>query len=289
MNSNKGLKNWVDLHTHTNRSDGTLSPSELVKLAISKGLSTISITDHDTISGIKEAVDFNAAQTESINIINGTELSAKSSKGTLHILGYNINISNATLLNSLEGMRKIRKKRNAEIIAKLNQIGVKIDKKDFHEVSTDNDSQGRPHIARVLVNKQIVSSIDQAFAKYLGKNKKAFVPKKLYSAEEAISLIHQSGGYAFLAHPKTLMREGREFENYLEKLIELGLDGIEVYAPLHSEKQTYQYLKIAMKKNLLISAGSDFHGSIKPTIELGYCSSGAKIDANQLSPELFSS
>jgi predicted metal-dependent phosphoesterase TrpH len=234
-------------------------------------------------------MDYANSQYLPITIIKGSELSAESSKGILHILGYNIDIAYQPMLDSLENLRKIRAKRNNHIVEKLTSLGIDIHMDDFKDISKNSESLGRPHIASILVNKKIVDSIEQAFNLFLGKNKKAYVPKKLYSAEEAISLIHHAGGIAFVAHPATLKRDGKEFETYLHKLIDQGLDGIEVFAPLHSKRQIGEYLSFAKDYNLMISAGSDFHGSNKPSVELGICTEGKKMPSNQLSSSLFNS
>ncbi len=288
MNDSNRINHWIDLHTHTDRSDGTLSPEELVVHAYKKGISTLSITDHDTVAGIKAATSYRDEKDIPINIIEGIELSAKSTKGILHILGYHIDINHQPLLDGLEKVRTIRARRNSQIVEKLSSLGIDIGLDDFKAVSKNNESPGRPHIARVLVDKNIVGSIDQAFDEYLGKNKKAYVPKKLYTAEEAISLIHEAGGIAIVAHPGSLKREGDEFETYLCSLVERGLNGIEVFAPLHEKNQIDSYLELAKKYDLMISAGSDFHGTNKPSIELGICTNGEKIDSSKISSSLLS-
>lgn len=288
MNDSYRNNRWIDLHTHTDRSDGTLSPQELVNLAEKNDISILSITDHDTVAGIQPAINHIEAKNHTINIIKGIELSAKSARGVLHILGYHIDIHNEALLQSLEQFRRIRARRNNEIVDKLHSLGFDISMDDFKEVSKHNQSLGRPHIARILVEKNIVDSIDQAFDEYLGKNKKAYVPKKLYTAEKAISLIHDAGGLAFVAHPGTLRREGDEFEEYLLSLKGYGLNGIEVFAPLHNKLQIDTYLKLSKKHDLMISAGSDFHGANKPSIKLGICTDGQKIEINEISPSLYS-
>ncbi len=288
MNDSNRVNHWVDLHTHTDRSDGTFSPQELVTLAEKKGILTISITDHDTVAGVEAAKSHIEDRHLKVRMIKGVELSAKSTKGVLHILGYNIDIHHQPLLDSLEKVRKIRARRNNDIVSKLATLGISISEGDLEGVSIDNESPGRPHIARVLVDKHIVDSIDQAFDEYLGKNKKAYVPKKLYTAEEAISLIHDAGGVAIVAHPASLDREGDEFEDYLQSLVGYGLNGIEVYAPLHNQVQIDTYLSLAKKYNLMISAGSDFHGTNKPSIDLGICTNGEKIASSKVSSSLTS-
>lgn len=288
MNDSSQSYHWIDLHTHTDRSDGTLSPQELVNLAEKKGILTLSITDHDTVAGVQAAINHIEEKNINVRLVKGIELSAKSTKGVLHILGYHININHQPLLYNLEKFRRIRARRNNEIVDKLVSLGIDISGDDFRGVSKHNESPGRPHIARVLVDKNIVGSIDQAFDEYLGKNKKAYVPKKLYTADEAISLIHDAGGVAVIAHPGSLKREGDEFEEYLQSLIGYGLNGIEVFAPLHNKTQIDNYLSLAKKYDLLISAGSDFHGANKPSIELGICTNGEKTESSKISSSLYS-
>lgn len=284
---NRTPHHWIDLHTHTSGSDGTLSPLELVRHAVAQNVSIMAITDHDTVSGIKEVLPLlSDNEFKKIKLISGIEISAKYSGGTLHILGYGIDFDHQQLLQKLKAFQKIRRNRSIKIIEKLNQLGIAITSDQLAGQSSANESQGRPHIAQLLVKMGVVRDIEEAFNTYLARGKKAFVCKEVFSADEAIAMIHEASGIAVLAHPCTLNIQGEQFEEYLDSLIEFGLDGIEVYSPIHNEKQTQTYLTLANSKKLLISGGSDFHGNVKPDIQIGVCSLGKRIDSQLISAEI---
>ena len=281
-------KTWVDFHIHTTKSDGTFSPLETLIHAKNIGLGCISITDHDTLEGTREIqVEIRRSQEQGIRIVSGIEISAKFTSGALHILGYGMDIDNLPLKNKLNEFKEIRKKRNLSIIEKLNQLGFDINENDILKQSRDNESQGRPHIAKMLLDKGVVKTVNEAFEVFLGQGKKAYIEKKLVTAEVAIKLISDAGGKAFLAHPTTLKLDDEAFKIYLKKLMDYGLRGIEVFTPHHSPTQVTKYQKIALKNRLLISAGSDFHGTIKPDVVMGQCFLGKKVSAETVSDEIF--
>jgi 3',5'-nucleoside bisphosphate phosphatase len=280
-------KEWVDLHTHSLKSDGTVSPSQLISKAAEAKIKYLSITDHDSVEGLRELrVDPpKIKHYDRLALINGVELSAEHSGGVMHILGYGIDIDSPLLLSSLRKFQIRRKDRNTKILKKLESVGIKI---TADQLATESGpgSQGRPHIAQLLMRKGIVDSIDEAFKVFLSKGGKAFVQKELFPVQQAISLIHETGGLAVLAHPVTLNLDSPDFDIFLDKLIGHGLNGLEVYASLHSRDQTAYYNNLAMKKNLLVSAGSDFHGDFKPDIKLGECFQGQRISKNQISHQI---
>ncbi|MBT4288927.1 MAG: PHP domain-containing protein [Deltaproteobacteria bacterium] len=271
----------VDLHVHTNKSDGTFSPLEVVRKAKSKNIKYLSITDHDTIDGVKAAQS--EAKVQNIFFITGIEISARYEGGTLHILGYGIDIKNAFLLNKLKSLQSARKNRNDKIITKLNTLGISISKNSISKASKSTSSLGRPHIANQLLKMGIVKDMDEAFLKFLGKEGKAFVDKEIFTPEETIAMIHRAGGNAVLAHPKTLNLSKPDFKKYLIKLIAIGLDGIEVYSSSHSKSQIEFYLNQVQENGLFSTAGSDFHGSIKPETQLNQCFNNQSIDIKELS------
>ena len=263
----------IDLHTHTNYSDGDLSPSELIKLAIEKRVGTLAITDHDTLDGIKKIDRSDSLIIDSgIQIINGIELSAKNSKGRMYILGYDIDINDTNLNrrmeelkdNSINSVLSIMEqlKRDYDIVFRYN---------DIKELVNSKHNLGRIDLAKLCVKYEYASSIQDAFDKYLieAYNKTRSISKSL-SYEECIELILQSGGIPILAHPKSLELSEKEFLILLKEMINIGLNGIEVYHSSHTEEEMKFYLEIANRYNLLISGGSDYHGtSVKPDIELG--------------------
>lgn len=263
----------IDLHTHTNYSDGDLSPYELIKLAIEKRVGILGITDHDTLDGIKQIDKTNSLIVDSgIQIIDGVELSAKVSKGRMHILGYDIDINNVNINKEME---KIKDNSINSVLSIMEQIkrdyGIVFGYSDIKELVNSNHNLGRPDLAKLCVKYGYASSIQDAFNKYLieAYNKTRSTSKGL-SYQECIELILQSKGIPILAHPKSLELPEKEFLILLKEMINSGLKGIEVYHSSHTEEEIKYYLEIANKYDLLISGGSDYHGkTIKPDIELG--------------------
>jgi len=260
----------IDLHAHTNFSDGELSPNELINLAIENNIGTIAITDHDTIDGIKN-IDINAFN-DDIKIIDGIELTAKVNKGRMHILGLNIDKDNIELNNKL-----IELKNNSinSVLSMIEQL--KIDYNIFFtyeelkELINANHNLGRPDIARLLIKNGYVNSVQEAFDKYLiDAYNKINSRKKGLSNNECIDLILKSNGIPILAHPKSLELTDKELLYLLKDMINNGLMGIEVYHSSHSQEEIDKYLKICNDFNLLISGGSDYHGiNTKPNVILG--------------------
>lgn len=274
----------IDLHTHTNKSDGSLEPFELIKLAADSHLSAIAITDHDTLEAFSEISA--SKQDSDVKIIPGVELSARYTGGTLHIVGLGIDPKCSTLLEKLETLRQSRSNRNSRILEKLNELGIEIGEEEANLEPDEKSSLGRPHIAKMLMDAGVVDSIDEAFDAYLGRGKKAFVKKEVFEAEEAIKMIHDAGGVAVLAHPASLELNEKDFPPYLDRLIDFGIDGIEVYVPTHSVEQMLFFRGLASDRELLISAGSDFHGDIKPDISIGRCYQGNYVYDSMISGEL---
>ena len=244
----------VDLHIHTNVSDGIYAPEEVVQQALSLCLEAIAITDHDNIDGIDRAKK--AAAGKNIEIIPGIELSAEYKRRDVHILGYYIEPTHSELLNQLSIIRNARKERIAKIIEKLFKLGVKL---DMSEIMQDANSTSicRSHVAQVMITSGIVRTKKEAFKRYIGTGKPAYVHSTNLNPQQAIKLILLAKGVPVLAHPGA----GNNSVTFINELIDTGIKGIEVYHPEHSTKQTKFYAKIAQKNNLIITGGSDFHGS----------------------------
>lgn len=266
-------KKYIDLHTHTNYSDGDLSPYELIELAIQKGIGTLAITDHDTIEGIKK-VDRNDSLiiNSGIKIIDGIELSAKTKKGRMHILGYNIDLNDKILNNK---MSELRDNSINSVLSIMEQIkrdyGIVFNYEDIKELVNARHNLGRPDLAKLCVKYGYATTVQDAFDKYLieAHNKTRSTSKDL-PYEECIDLISNSGGIPVLAHPKSLDLTEKEFLILLKEMINSGLKGIEVYHSSHTKEEMKFYLEIANRYDLLISGGSDYHGkTVKPNIELG--------------------
>jgi len=245
----------ADLHTHTTKSDGALSPVELVEKANGAGLKIISITDHDSVNALEEAIA--VGKTHDIEVIPGTELSATYKGMEIHILGYFVDHHNPTLLEALSMFREARLKRVMRIVDKLNRMNIPVTIESVLETA-HGASVGRPHVANVLVTGGHVSSYQQAFNKYIGEGRPAFEKKVEVSPEETVKLIADAGGLSFLAHP------GRSIdEATLIHLIKAGIDGIEVIHPSHTPQLVEHYRGIVNEYCLLESGGSDFHGGMK--------------------------
>ncbi len=256
----------VDLHIHSRASDGTFSPSELVRYAKNLGLEAIALTDHDTLMGLKEA--YKEAENIGLPFVCGIEISIKYEReGHFHLLGYFLKPEVPEIEETLKKLHEAREKRNLKMIEKLKELGINI---SYEELKREGNVEiGRPHVARVLVEKGYVSDVKEAFEKYLKKGAPAYVPKSLLSPEEGISVIRKAKGIPVLAHPVTLKMDREEFEEYLLILKEMGLMGIECYYSEHDKSFTEFLIGLAQKFDLLITGGSDFHGENKPHIKLG--------------------
>jgi hypothetical protein len=253
---------FADLHIHTHYSDSTSSPEEVVEEAVKAGLSCIAITDHDTLDGIKPTQA--AAQARGLEVIAGIELSSEIQGKDVHVLGYFVSENNTPLGAALEKMQKARVERIAKMIVKLKEFG--IDNIELEEVTrlTRSAAVGRPHLAAVLLEKKWVSSLREAFDKYLAEGAAAYVEKYRQSPQEAIELIIASGGVAVLAHPMLT-----QIDELIPGLVNSGLKGLEVYYPNCSAEVTGYYEGLARKHGLIATGGSDAHGNMKKHTRVG--------------------
>lgn len=257
----------IDLHLHTTHSDGSLPPTEVVKLAHAAGVSALAITDHDILTGIPEATA--AAQEFGMELVPGIEISSRFGDQELHILGYFLDWQDPLLDQRLRTLRESRHRRNPRIVELLQALGYPITYDEVRAVA-GSDSVGRPHIARVLMDKGIVSSAKEAFDRFLANGKPAYVPRELPPPEEAIRWIKEAKGLAVLAHPTWVKATEGTLTDLTKRLKSEGLDGVEVHYSTHTPRQTREYLDLAKQVNLLVTGGSDFHGLTKPDIEVGY-------------------
>ncbi len=258
----------VDLHTHSTASDGTLTPAELARLAQRSGLAGFALTDHDTVEGLAEAGA--EAQRLGMEFVPGIEISATYPwPGTLHLLGYCIDPASPTLMTMARWLVEARDNRNPRIIDRLRELGIAI---TMEEVEAEAGGQvvGRPHIAAILVRKGYVSSIHQAFEKYLGQTGAAYFDKERLSPRQAIEMVLSAGGVPVLAHPVEL-RCGNDAQlaRVVKDLADLGLAGVEVLHSEHTPELVEKYSRLADRYGLVKTAGSDFHGGNKQEIELG--------------------
>jgi predicted metal-dependent phosphoesterase TrpH len=246
---------FADLHLHTNFSDGTYTPEELVGHARRQRFAAIALTDHDTVEGCARAAA--ACQQAGIEFLTGTELTAEQDGNELHILGYLMDIGNPRLLEEMARFQLVRQNRIREMVARLNQIKVPLRAEAVFELASCR-APGRPHVARALVAAGLCSSLDEAFERFLRKHRPAWVPKFKMSAAHAIELIHQAGGLAVMAHPGL-----NHNDEIIPAMVEAGLDGIECFHTKHSTTMAERYLEIADRFELLVTGGSDCHGMNK--------------------------
>lgn len=245
-----------DLHTHTNFSDGSFSPEELVAAAKKLGLTYLGITDHDTVDGICHLYENGLYPNKGIKIIPGIEFSASSPDNDIHLVGYNIDIYNGNLQDKLNDIIEARWARFSDIMERLQFNGLQIKEADVLKIANTSKSIGRSHIARALVRSGYFKSVREAFEKMLQKGRPAYVPRYLLEIGEIVELIHKSGGTVVLAHPKLIGDD-----NLVEEICSnYAIDAIEAFYPKHSPEDIERYVKIAEQHNLLLTGGSDFHG-----------------------------
>ncbi|MCK5506686.1 MAG: PHP domain-containing protein [Thermodesulfovibrionia bacterium] len=252
------LSSLIDLHIHSTHSDGVLKPAELVDLAESQGLSAIAITDHDTVSGTDEAIQ--RGHEKGIEVISGIEISSWHDETSMHILGYRFRHDDRQFKSRLQLLQHGRETRNVRIIENLNKLGIRVELEELLQYS-EYGQTGRPHIARLLVDKGVAKTIDLAFKYYLRRGAAAYAERFRFSAHDAIAMIQEAGGIAVLAHPSSLDPSLRSIPFLLKELCQAGLDGVEVYYPSHSPKAVKALVKMAKDLGLLMTGGSDFHDS----------------------------
>lgn len=258
---------YIDLHIHTTASDGVMTPSEVVRYAKRKGLQAIAITDHDTINGVSEGLE--EGSRIGFEVIPAIELSIEYVLGSMHLLGYFIEIDHPFLNEKLRELQKARAERNPRMIEKLNRLGIPITYEDVLKVS-GGGQVGRPHFAQVLVEKRYVGSYQEAFELYLKKGAPAYVDKFRLTSREAIHIINEAHGVAVLGHPNTLGLNGpMGLEKIIIQLMKEGLKGLEVYYPEHSPSEIAQYKTLAERFGLVITGGTDYHGIEKNGLEIG--------------------
>ena len=268
------MRRFVDLHTHSTASDGGLSPAELVATADRLGLVAIALTDHDTLSGLAEA-GAAADRTPDLRFIPGIEVSARFAGGTMHILGLGIDPADDALAAMTHRMQQARDLRNPEIIRKLNEMGIDISDDAVAAVAREMHGRqdcavtSRVHIAEALRRTGRVSSIAEAFDRYIGREAPAYVNRDRPAAGEIIATITHAGGLAVLAHPSQLNCTNRaQLERIVRDLTAHGLAGIEAYHSDHTPAQTRRYMDLARRLGLGMSGGSDFHGPSRLEVQL---------------------
>ena len=242
----------IDLHVHSTASDGILSPSSVVAEAAAHDVWLLSITDHDTTDGIREART--AAAQAALTLVPGVELSVGAEEHEIHVLGYFIDLDNRPLQDILRTLRGARDLRNERIVARLRELGAPIDLERVKEIAGEG-SVGRPHIAKALVEAGHCASTGEAFGRYLARGKPGYVGRERLSPAEAAQAIRQAGGIPVLAHPGKLGHRRR-----IEEIVDMGMAGVEAYHSDHVEMDVELILDIAKARNLLVTGGTDSHG-----------------------------
>jgi 3',5'-nucleoside bisphosphate phosphatase len=256
----------LDLHLHTTHSDGSFTPTEVINLAHKAGVTALAITDHDITTGVLEATV--AGQEHGIDVIPGIEISSILGSSELHILGYFLDYQDTQLNERLALLRESRHRRNPKIIERLQAAGIDITYEEVRALA-GTDSVGRPHIARVLMEKRVVSSAKEAFDQWLADGRPAYVPRELPTPSEAMGWIKAAKGLPVLAHPTWVKTTEGTLTDLVRRLKADGLDGVEVHYSTHTPRQTRDYLALAKQLDLLVTGGSDFHGLTKPDIDVG--------------------
>jgi len=275
---------YIDLHTHTTASDGTYTPSALVDYALTKGLAAIAITDHDTIDGIPPARN-HLGINKDLEIISGIEFSTNSPylKSDIHILGLYINEMDPHFTSALLDIVKSRNERNLRMVEKLCDMGLKLTIEDVIRNSS-NGIITRAHFGRALLQKGYIKNLNDAFTKYIGTGCPAFIPRHKLTPEKAIKMINDCGGIAVLAHPTLYHLNLRELDCLIQELAKQGLKGIEGLYSLYNKSEINYLQDFANQYNLLITGGSDFHGTNKAGIDLGVGRGQLKIPYELLEP-----
>ncbi|MEF8940678.1 MAG: PHP domain-containing protein [Salinivenus sp.] len=244
---------FADLHTHTSRSDGMLSPSDLVEKAADRGLCVLSVTDHDTVAGVEAAT--HAAAEEGLTLLPGVELSVTLNGSELHLLAYAFDPSHAGLQSYLREMQAARRRRAWKMVERLRAHGLEVEDEQLRSVIDTTAAAGRPHLASALVRAGHVSSIGEAFDRYLGRDGPGFVAKPEVPAADALTVVHEAGGVGVLAHPGHWTSSAD-----VRALCAAGLDGLELYHRSHGASLRRYYRRLAESYDLLVTGGSDYHG-----------------------------
>lgn len=257
---------FIDLHVHSTASDGSCSPSELVNLACEKGLYAFALTDHDTVAGIPSALT--AARSNPVRVIPGIELSSSIEGTQIHILGYHIDYNNMRFLEALKVISQFRDERNIKICSQLRSYDVDIDYEEFRN-TVGCRMITREHFAAFLVASGFASDMKDAFSRYLAPGKPCYVPMRRLSTHDAVRLITAAGGVAVVAHPVQYRLSDDQYRELFTLLRSYGVRGIEAIYSTNTMQQEQKFRRMAQELGMFITGGSDFHGLLKPDIDLG--------------------
>ena len=274
----------IDLHSHSDASDGDLAPAALIDMAADIGLTALALTDHDTTAGLSEAAD--EAQKQGIRFISGVETEVDFRPGEFHVLGLNLKVwESGSLADFLEEIRRRRVERNEEMLSLMNTAGLEISFRKLEDIAR-GEVVGRLHIARWLIDNGHGRNVPDVFERLIGPGCPYYVPKRRPALEEALEAIHESGGKAVLAHPLSLWISWGRLTTYLPEWKEMGLDGVESHHSGASKREAFRLAELARENGLFITGGSDFHGTGRPDRKLGRGPAGEKLDESMLEPLL---
>jgi 3',5'-nucleoside bisphosphate phosphatase len=274
----------IDLHTHSTASDGSCTPERLIELALSLGLTALALTDHDTLDGV------NAARARSegsglsffagveIEIDRDAMIAARTGtpSGEFHLLGLGLSDQREELEEALERLRRARHDRNVRMVEKLSRSGIPVSMEELQEIA-GGKVVSRAHFARLFVRKKVVSSIDAAFSRLIGKGQAYYEPRDCLTLDDATRLIHGAGGIAVIAHPISLGLKGPVLRQFVSSCKDLGIDGLEAWHPNHQLSESRRFQRLAAGLGLLVTGGSDFHGEHMPQRRLGHAAAGRPI------------
>lgn len=264
----------IDLHVHSNASDGSLTPSMVADEAIKMGISAMALTDHDTVDGISEIMSYTADK--ALEVVPGIELSCYYKNREIHILGFYVDYENPDLQKELEELKKAREGRNLKMIELMQADGLDITMEKLLHGNPDSVIT-RAHFARVFVEEGICRDKDTVFKKYIGVGCKYYLPKPQITCEKAMGILSRYSKGSFLAHPLLYHLGYNQIDELISYLKPLGLKGIEAYHSSNNSYESDRLRSLALKHGLLISGGSDFHGVVKPNIQIGKGRGGMKI------------
>ncbi len=273
------LRLMIDLHTHSDASDGELSPTALVEMAAREGLTALALTDHDTITPLEEAAA--AAHANNIRFIPGVEIEVAFKPGEFHLLGLDLQHWNDELAIFLEDIRRRRVIRNTEIVKLMNEAGFSVTLGEL-ENRAGGDVMGRMHIAQWLVEEKHARNVPDAFEKFLAPGRPFYTPKTLPTLEEALGVICRSGGKSVIAHPLSLWISWGRMATFVPQWQEMGLNGIEAYHSGASLREASRFEELAHRNGMFVTGGSDFHGTGRPDRRLGYGAGGKRLKESML-------
>ncbi len=267
------MERYIDLHTHSIKSDGSMTPAEVVREAKQAGLTAIALSDHDSIDGVKEAME--EGRKIGVEVVPAIEFSVQSATET-HILAYYLDIDSPKLLKTLEECKETREFRNSETCRKLNELGFDVTMDEARAIAP-NGIIGRAHFARLLMDKGYTQSVKEGFKLYLENGKYAYCGVQRLTAEETVELIKDCGGLSFVAHLHLIKMEDEPLREFLTGLKAHGLNGVEGYYTEYTPEMQEKYQAMAKELGLMISGGTDFHAQMKPHISIGTGTGNLKI------------